>query len=193
MITIGADPEVFISKDKSFVPAYGLIPGTKKEPFRVKNGAVQVDGVALEFNIDPATNSIDFQKNITEVFNTLKSMVPEYEIMNDCSVSIAGKKIADAALTLGCDPDFNAWENGRANPRPNGSLDFRTGAGHVHIGWTSGASAYDSDHIDTCVALTKQLDYYLGVPSLIYDTDNKRRLMYGTAGAFRTKPYGDVS
>ncbi|MOA35237.1 hypothetical protein D3C78_1566850 [compost metagenome] len=36
----------------------------------------------------------------------------------------------------------------------------------------------------------KQLDYYLGLGSLLYDPDVKRRTMYGAAGAFRPKPYG---
>ncbi len=192
-ILVGADPEVFMFKDNAPVSAFDQIKGDKKNPFRVDYGAVQVDGMALEFNIDPASTEEEFVHNITKVMDQLASMVPGYELRPVPVAEFGSEYINSqppAALELGCDPDFNAWENGRANPRPNGSLDFRTGAGHVHIGWTSGASAYDSDHIDTCVALTKQLDYYLGVPSLIYDTDNKRRLMYGAAGAFRTKPYG---
>jgi hypothetical protein len=36
----------------------------------------------------------------------------------------------------------------------------------------------------------KQLDCYLGLSSLMYDTDTKRRAMYGAAGAFRPKSYG---
>lgn len=38
--------------------------------------------------------------------------------------------------------------------------------------------------------IVKQLDYYLGVPSLLWDNDPRRRLLYGKAGAFRPKPYG---
>jgi hypothetical protein len=55
---IGADPEFFL-RDKAtgkFVSAHGLIPGTKRQPMKVDKGAVQVDGMALEFNIDPVTN-----------------------------------------------------------------------------------------------------------------------------------------
>ena len=34
------------------------------------------------------------------------------------------------------------------------------------------------------------LDMYLGLPSLIWDRDTKRRSLYGDFGAFRPKPYG---
>jgi hypothetical protein len=34
------------------------------------------------------------------------------------------------------------------------------------------------------------LDLRLAVPSLIWDKDKKRRLLYGKAGCFRPKPYG---
>jgi len=41
-----------------------------------------------------------------------------------------------------------------------------------------------------CATLVKQLDCYLGLPSVVWDRDAKRRQMYGAAGAFRPKPYG---
>jgi hypothetical protein len=41
-----------------------------------------------------------------------------------------------------------------------------------------------------CATLVKQLDSYLGLPSLLFDRDTLRRKMYGQAGAFRPKPYG---
>jgi hypothetical protein len=44
--------------------------------------------------------------------------------------------------------------------------------------------------MSACIALAKQLDYYLGIPSLIYDDGVKRRTLYGAPGAFRPKPYG---
>jgi hypothetical protein len=50
-VSVGADPEVFVrNAEGEPVPACGLIPGTKAEPHRVDSGAVQVDGLALEFN-----------------------------------------------------------------------------------------------------------------------------------------------
>jgi len=53
-ILVGCDPEYFVKKNGIFQSAHGLIMGDKKNPQKVRNGAVQVDGMAVEFNIDPA-------------------------------------------------------------------------------------------------------------------------------------------
>ncbi len=45
-------------------------------------------------------------------------------------------------------------------------------------------------HFTSCCQLVKQLDYFLGIPSLLLDKDEERRHLYGKAGAFRPKPYG---
>ncbi len=34
------------------------------------------------------------------------------------------------------------------------------------------------------------MDFYLGLPSLVYDSATRRREMYGKAGAYRPKSYG---
>lgn len=194
-ILVGADPEVFVRKigKKSFHSAHGLIEGDKKNPQKVHLGAVQVDGMALEFNIDPAKNEKEFITNITEVMRIMGEMVPEYEMVAQPVAKFTAahmKKQPKEALELGCEPDFNAWLDGQANPRPNGDANFRTGAGHVHIGWTKDVDINDPGHREACIMAAKQLDYYLGLGSLLYDPDNKRRTLYGAPGAFRPKPYG---
>lgn len=194
-LLIGSDPELFVRKvgKKQFQSAHGLVPGDKKNPYKVHNGAVQVDGMALEFNIDPAKNEREFVQNITGVMKIMGGMVPDYELVATPVAKFTKAVMAKQpkeALELGCDPDFNAWDNGNANPRPNGDVNFRTGAGHVHIGWCDGMDVADPGHLEACIMATKQLDYYLGLGSLVYDADTKRRTMYGAAGAFRPKSYG---
>jgi hypothetical protein len=192
-ILVGADPEIFMFKDGLPVSAHGAIQGTKHDPFKVKDGAVQVDGMALEFNIDPASTEEEFIHNVESVLATLKSMVPGFDLVATPVAEFGFDYIKaqpEDALLLGCDPDFDAWNDGQINPRPNGDNPFRTGAGHVHIGWTSDADVMDSSHINTGITLTKQLDAFLALPSLFYDSATKRRTMYGKAGAFRTKSYG---
>lgn len=192
-ILVGADPEVFMMKGKKFISAHGAIPGDKKNPHKVAHGAVQVDGMALEFNIDPAKNPAEFVKNLTAVMATLKEMVPGHDL---AAVPVANftaaymAKQPKEALELGCEPDFNAWEGGAVNPRPDGKVNFRTGAGHVHIGWGKDYDINNPDHLEACCMVVKQLDYYLGLGSLVYDKDTKRRTLYGAAGAFRPKSYG---
>ncbi|MGL4568738.1 MAG: hypothetical protein ACRCU6_09465, partial [Fusobacteriaceae bacterium] len=130
--TIGADPEVFVTQFGKLVSAYGLIPGTKEEPFPVKNGAVQVDGMALEFNIDPASDYNSFQTNLDTVFNILKSMVPDYDILDQATVNLEDnfeKNFPKEVLEIGCNPDFNAYTE-EMTETPNQNLPIRAAGGH---------------------------------------------------------------
>lgn len=192
-ILIGSDPEVFVKKAGELVSGFNLIPGNKVNPHKVNLGAVQVDGMALEFNIDPAATEQAFVHNINAVLAQLRGMVPEHELAIQPVAEFGQEYISqqpEEARELGCDPDFNAWRDGDINTPPLEELPFRTGAGHVHIGWTSGANIEDPSHVAMCCSLIKQLDFFLGLPSLFYDDDAKRRTMYGQAGAYRSKPYG---
>jgi hypothetical protein len=192
-ILVGCDPELFVTRDGKLVSGHGLIPGTKKDPFKVERGAVQVDGMALEFNIDPASDENQFVNNINVVLAEMQKMIPGHEMLTIPVAHFGAEMIASQPLVareLGCDPDYNAWEGGRENPRPDVDLPFRTASGHVHIGWTQDQDINDPGHRHACIELVKQLDFYLGLPSVIFDKDTERRSLYGKAGAFRFKPYG---
>lgn len=191
-ILVGCDPEIFVKKDGTFVSAHGLIQGDKKNPLPVPNGAVQVDGMALEFNINPATDESQFVTNVTSVMQTLAAMVPGYELAPVPVAHFTHEYIAQqppAAVELGCDPDYNAY-TGEANVKPDANRPMRTASGHVHIGWDNGQDIYDPDHIARCHAAVKQCDVMLGIASLFYDTDTERRSMYGQGGCLRYKSYG---
>lgn len=193
-VKIGCDPELFLSSGKKTISAYGVIPGDKANPHKVKNGAVQVDGMALEFNIDPAEDAKTFSKNISSVLTQLKEMIPEGTKFNISPVAYFGedyiKSQPKEAIELGCDPDFNAWNKGERNPRPNGNTSLRTASGHIHIGWDSNLDIQDPDHLEACMMMVKQLDVVLLPISMLWDKDDVRRDMYGAPGAFRPKPYG---
>ncbi len=191
-ILVGCDPEVFVKDNGKFISAHNMIQGDKKNPFPVNKGAVQVDGMALEFNIHPAASENEFLINVEEVFQQLRNMVPQYQLE---AVPVAHfgedymKIQPPEALELGCDPDYNGW-SATANARPNGDRPFRTASGHVHIGWTDGEDIKDETHFTRCCHVSKQMDFFLGLPSLAYDKDTQRRELYGKAGAFRSKSYG---
>lgn len=192
-ITVGCDPELFVTKDGKFRSAHGLVPGTKKEPFKVINGAVQVDGMALEYNIDPVDNADDFVGFNQSVLKQLKDMIPvgyEFAVVPSCKFNGNHFRAQpDEAKELGCEPDYNAY-TGETNPRPDNTTTMRTASGHIHIGFCEESDPYGDAHMTRCATLVKQLDCYLGLPSLLFDGDVKRRKMYGAAGAFRPKPYG---
>lgn len=194
-ITVGCDPELFVTQDGKFRSAWGLIPGTKEKPHRVKDGAVQVDGMALEYNIDPVSTVEDFIAKNKSVLEQMKAMVPDYDFAIVPSCRFNGNHFRaqpEEAKELGCTPDFNAYTL-KENPKPDNKTTMRTASGHIHIGFIPEGQEVDpnsDEHMIRCATLVKQLDYYLGLPSVIFDGDVARRRMYGAAGAFRPKPYG---
>jgi len=191
----GCDPELFVlNREGIAVTAEGLLPGTKEAPYKVMQGAVQVDGMAAEFNIDPAETFEEFNDNIESVLAQLKKMLPKgYKLSCVPAVEFSEEEWAKApenAKVLGCNPDFNAW-TGSPNESPDTTSRprLRTASGHLHIGWTEGEDM-NEEHLRNCTDLVKQLDWYLGGWSLLQDEDKTRRLLYGKAGACRFKPYG---
>jgi hypothetical protein len=194
--TFGCDPELFVKNEAGvYVSAAGLIPGTKEAPFKVNKGAVQVDGMAAEFNIDPVTTFAEFNSSIEAVMAELQRMLPEGYTLDAIPAVTFDKSMfdeaPDEAKLLGCSPDHDAW-TGKVNPPPNDPDNpyLRTCSGHLHIGWGEGYDLTDVQHILNCRDLAKQFDWYLGGWSLTKDKDNTRRKLYGKAGAIRFKPYG---
>jgi hypothetical protein len=195
--SIGCDPELFlVDSTGNFRSAHDLIPGDKFQPMRVTKGAIQPDGTSAEFNIDPATSDEEFCANIKAVLVDLSKHLKEKAPGLTLRVSPVAdfeanyfNSLPPEALAFGCTPDFNAWTEKRTE-FPGTTLPFRTGAGHVHVGWTEHADTADDAHFFDCIEATKQLDAVLYPMSLLWDPDKKRRTLYGKMGAFRPKHYG---
>lgn len=192
-VLVGADPEIFVMNSLGFTTAHNLVPGTKDKPFGVTNGAIQVDGMALEFNIDPAKTRAEFVEYITSVMKQLTNRIPADLRIEVVATADFTKEYLDSlptiATELGCSPDFSAYAEGMANPTPDSSVTFRTAAGHLHFGWDEDISQ-DEYHKADCLAIVRLADLMLGVPSVLLDTDTRRRSLYGQAGAYRPKSYG---
>lgn len=189
---IGCDPEVFVKDEDKFVSAHGMVDGTKYQPHKVENGAVQVDGMALEFNTDPAKSKEQFQHNLNSVLTQLEGMIGDKKFLTQCSVFFTQEDIANVPeenLILGCEPDFNGYLMD-INKRPDAATMMRTAGGHVHIGGFKVDDPYDEGHFDMSAAIARAMDREVGVYSLMWDEDDQRRSMYGQAGAFRPKKYG---
>lgn len=189
---IGADPEIFLGKDGRFVSAHDKLPGDKLNPHRVEKGAVQVDGLAAEFNIDPADSFEEFEENLNSVQTTLLGMIGEHEFLQDSSVFFDEEFIKDIPafnLALGCMSDFDAWSM-QENQPPDQTKLMRTTGGHVHIGGIHADNPHKMKHITKTGRLARILDETVGVYSLLWDDDDERRAMYGKAGCFRPKEYG---
>lgn len=198
-LLIGADPEVFVRVGTQFVSGHNIELGSKDMPQETEHGMVQNDGTALEFNVYPSSTRKDFVKNTRAIMKDLSSIVekvvPEAELCAVPTVHFGREylhSLPREVQALGCSPDYNAY-TGEENPLPNIQAPFRTGAGHVHLGWTNGASSSGQsgiDHFRRCAGIARELDYFLGLPSLLWDKDEDRRALYGKAGAFRPKHYG---
>lgn len=196
-IKIGCDPEVFIvDKSGSFVPACGIVPGTKENPFRVDRGALQVDGVAAEFNIDPAETAELFNVNIKIVLAQLLAHIKKVDKDLDIAFTPVARfsndvwnKVPESAKILGCDPDYNI--DGQINVNPSELIanePIRTAAGHIHIGFTDKPTSY---HLSDCTYIAKGF-YESGISVMNPNTsEEKERLKYyGHSGSFRPKSYG---
>lgn len=189
--SIGSDPEVFLKKEidgvTEYFPAIGIVEGSKEEPTPIGNKGrhILVDNVMLEFNTIPSLNVNDFVNEHLTFLNYLKKEMNKEEcnISKKCYVEFHPRYLDnESAQEFGCDPDFNSYTLAE-NIAPTPDVNYRTAAGHIHIG-------YDNQSKEESIKLIKLLDLTLGVNSVIDDEDRNRRIMYGKAGAFRFKPFG---
>lgn len=196
-ITIGADPEFFLKTSKGeVISAHDLVPGTKGEPHRLTKGAVQADGTAVEFNIDPASTADEFCENIMTTLDEIRDMIPkELEFYYAPHVKYP-KKYFDSlpreATELGCDPDFSCF-TGKVNVIdyvPTSRKVIRTGGGHIHIGWGEGIDVDDPIHREDCRVVTQYLMLCLQPYLDLTTPRNQRSKLYGGTGAYRPKSYG---
>ena len=186
-VSIGADPELFLAKEGEVISAEGLIGGTKKEPKLISDEghAIQEDNVMAEFNIPACNNVDDFVSNITFVKDHIKTLASLYglEVSPLASATLKKKYLkTPQAKKFGCDPDYNVYTEDENNP-VEATTKLRTCGGHIHVG-------YDNPSVEQSTKIIFAMDICLGLPSLALDTDDRRREMYGKAGAFRFKSYG---
>lgn len=205
-VTLGCDPELFLfdSATHEVISAHDVIPAEKAQPEPVILGAIQHDGLALEFNISPAASLKEWLNNISAVMGSLENRIKQHSPNFEFSITPSHKFLVSYVKTLppevqalGCSPDFNAY-SGKENDSPNppiyraesGNRVLRTAAGHIHIGWTDEVDPWDKTHFADCTKVTKQLDCALGSLAPIWDNDKLRQVLYGKKGTFRPKSYG---
>lgn len=198
-VTLGLDPEFFLTENSNIIPACGLIGGSKKEPQPIGSGVtIQEDGVAVEFGMEPVEHEYGSEDFIQKAYAAyvsvsqhIKKIKPVYNLSTRTfwtfnKEALAGKK----AAVFGCDPDFNAYQQG--DPYVPISVDDfpydRCTGGHIHVGYPK----------DLCPIPDYALVQLVEALSLYFNVGRKsqeyigigRHRMYGRPGAFRPKPYG---
>ena len=183
LITVGSDPEVFLSNGDDIISAIGLLGGTKRQPKQHGSVFVQEDNVLGEFNIPPVDNRVDFIKYNLEGIKAIEDITGmDVSIIASHTFSEDYLKCQPPqARKFGCRPDQNAW-TGCKNLPPKGDITLRSAGGHIHLG-------VDVDRSEV-TDIVKCLDLVLGFPSVLWDRDTRRKELYGKAGAFRFKRYG---
>lgn len=191
-VLIGSDPELFVGNDRGVNFAIGRIGGSKERPRPCDFGALQEDNVLMEYNIDPATDMAEFTHHIKAVLDQGRGVLEQFglDVVRGMSSHIFDEETlmeaGPAAWVFGCEPDHNGW-TGKVNTFPT-DVDpmLRTAGGHLHIGFghlEKVSKKKSREVIQMC-------DYVLGLPSINMDKDDRRRQLYGKAGAMRFKSYG---
>ena len=198
LLCVGSDAEVFLFNPATNkpVPVCGLLGGTKEKPRTIAalgdGFCVQEDNVMAEFNIPACASRDAFKQSITMMRSYLEAYFSnEHKLKVNYVPSEVFEPIQLAspqAQTFGCDPDFNAWtlEENDIDVRNPKLRTLRTAGGHVHISFTVDNNVPE---LQDMILLVKALDLCLGVPSILADTDLRRKEFYGKEGAFRPKQY----
>lgn len=201
-VLIGCDPELFLKHKKTgeYISAFGLLPGSKDHPHPVEGGAIQVDGNAVEFNIEPAATEDEFVSRIYSMLKLIDDLVKkqnsDLELVTDPVAMFAGdvwETLPLQAKELGCEPDFNAV-TGQPNPSKEEMTDIpvRTSGGHIHIGYSSNDKPFNKAIFRERMACAKKIidDLNAVAPTWEQEESNQRRKYYGGGYACRPKPYG---
>ena len=191
--TIGADPEIFIENNAGIISAHGMVEGTKEEPQPVEKGALQVDGTALEFNINPTVSPKEFQENLVCVLNILERQIGENNRFSKTNTYTfpenVWKNIPEDNRILGCEPELNCY-TGAILEKYHIPDRVRTVSGHIHVGIPGITDdIYEEEGEAQRFNIVKNLDATLGLLSLCWD-DMERKKYYGDFGACRLKEYG---
>lgn len=203
--TIGTDFEIFL-KDKrtnEVVSAEGIARGSKYDPYQFDPEnpyfSTSLDNVLFEATIAPATTAKQWIKYLNKSMRYIKSVLPrELDILVTPSANLDEKYLrTENAQLFGCDIDFNAYTRS-PNDRPCAEdSSLRSAGGHIHVGFDNievefdgNVFMYEPSEDGQRTELIKALDLHIGVPSVILEPDNKRKELYGKAGAYRPKQYG---
>jgi hypothetical protein len=192
-VSIGSDFELFIQDESNkFISAIPFIEGDKENPQVISDTghAIQADGALFEANVPPVSLNEGYKmwEDIQYVIENGKQRLPEgLKIICCTNAKFTDDQLTDPKARLGgCDPDYNAWNNGKINKKPDlASNNDRCCGFHIHVSFPKATP-------QNVMRLVRILDVNIALYLLFVDEDRTRRKLYGKAGAFRFKDYGSV-
>jgi len=164
--------------------------GSDLELFLYTGGfAIQEDNVMVEYNIPPAKTAGQFTKYMKKGRTMVLAELAErygskYGLYtrNHTHTFLPSELKTMQATTIGCEPDFNAYNGGKMRLDPPAPGERRSCGGHVHIGG-------DFHCPDFVAALFAEL--FIAIRAGHTPThDDPRIEWYGQPGIYRPKPYG---
>lgn len=193
IFTIGTDPELFIRRNGKISSVAGVLGCSKEEKLHLSpNVRLQEDNVLAEFDINPCEGWEQFNNTVKEGLELTQKLLEKhgFEIADGVSSHVFSQEELDSfhksAFVFGCTPDFNAL-TGRQNASPTSeNPGLRTAGGHIHIGYGKATPVTKQNQLAAGVLC----DYYHSLPAMFIDGDERRKELYGKAGAIRFKDYG---
>lgn len=195
--TTGTDPEMFARRadNGQITSVAGLLGCSKDKKLDLASDIrLQEDNVLAEFDVDPCDDRDAFNRRIVGGIELTR------KLLNSMGLDIAEgvsshiytpselESFDKSAFVFGCTPDYNAM-TGQKNSMPtNVDPGLRTAGGHVHLGFPPELLARMTRDMQMDAGVL--CDYYLSLPSMLIDTDSRRKELYGKAGAIRFKDYG---
>jgi len=185
-MNLGCDPEIFVSQKGKIVSFADFFPIPKRMAVSRGDVTFHCDNVAVEFGIQPAKTVKAFRKMIKDAIEVVEEFISpkNLSLCKEKDTHQFNKEDLKHPLSqrAGCALDFDAWLNGKPNPKPClEETTLRCVGGHIHIG---------DIKITDMPRFVRCLDLFVGIPLLAHEKKSERRKLYGKAGAFRTKIYG---
>ena len=197
-VTIGADPEFFLTRNKKIIGSEKVIP---KEGITVNTSPdckIVIDGVQAELNPRAFACRAYLGNEISACFKALdKELKKKRNVKVDFSqlISISDKELKSLdkkSRQFGCAPSSSAYDKKSEIAIKDASkYPYRAAGGHIHIGPNQYQEV--SNAIKTPERLARMYDIIVGNTCVLIDRDPgniERRKVYGKAGEFRTPKHG---
>lgn len=187
--TVGGDPEMMLVNPKGhIISSLDVFPQHNKNNKIDFGGGYSTypDNVLMEGTLPPANGQEEMLEHYRSLFRLAHGALQGNHLRAQASHVFTPDQLThEGALTVGCNPEFCAWQVEQYSPTLVDGL--RTSGAHIHLG---AEMLLEPQNVLDCIKL---MDIFVGVPVSILDCDptgQARKALYGKMGRFRPRPYG---